>query len=799
MIKIVLFYLIFLIKSLVFPLSSPENIIISENETVILDLYDYPINGNYPYTIINDNSENFNIRLTDTFSPLKSIDFFAKIKPNSLKFIEILHIYMLLFHDHLEIVDLESESIIPQFLDFLPVNMKNMTIKCFDFETFIDNLRVLMVDCNLINIIDKIKNITLIHEVLMFFELSIENNSTKLLNYQILSNFIDIFQNNYLTQYPRKLKLSKFNNELYRFTPFSQINNSNLTNCLEIYSISIETFSINLILILPQQNLEDIDFYNENPLLLDLKSGLRVLNGSLKKMKSVSSSMFFPLNEKILRVSYLEIEHSNNRVIVLTDRICFYLKLIKETLTFSYNYQLNIENIIDFQNVKVLQLPDYLLINYPDKLKVLYIAENLDPNDPKESIQFDYIIPENSNDFSSISITCDGDCDSPDSFSLFILDNANSSHLELIEITQRKLLITAMNTSNKPIEFYSMKRFNFTLTIKDFDDMQFIIIYWKFEDENLYFFSDNYDNYYNNHNNFQDFSRSLYIIDTEQIFILNRDFLLGSLKEVIMANKKPIKSSNLLIDSSSSYKLNIQGFNFKFLQNRMAYFMIVATPKSIRLLYQTKTDNSFNMASCLWNVGQEINECVFMKFPEVQKILRKSIRYKAFLLFQVEDEEFIYYSIPSWNNESVLIKKINDIICKDIDVEVEMDVFICRNNDETRIFLELYDAFIDFQDEEQIKVRKYVGKNIVSDDIQMKIKTYVELMQFRCLLVLKGKKLEFYEVIIGINAFNNKTAILKKRSDFNFNENHDFSFLLFSKTAIQMNFLIIYPKINEIL
>ena len=296
MIKIVLFYLIFLIKSLVFPLSSPENIIISENETVILDLYDYPINGNYPYTIINDNSENFNIRLTDTFSPLKSIDFFAKIKPNSLKFIEILHIYMLLFHDHLEIVDLESESIIPQFLDFLPVNMKNMTIKCFDFETFIDNPRVLMVDCNLINIIDKINNMTLIHEMLMFFELSIENNSTKLLNYQILSNFIDIFQNNYLTQYPRKLKLSKFNNELYRFTPFSQINNSNLTNCLEIYSISIETFSINLILILPQQNLEDLDFYNENPLLLDLQSGLQVLNGSLKEMKSVSASIFSPSN-----------------------------------------------------------------------------------------------------------------------------------------------------------------------------------------------------------------------------------------------------------------------------------------------------------------------------------------------------------------------------------------------------------------------------------------------------------------------------------------------------------------------
>ena len=483
---------------------------------------------------------------------------------------------------------------------------------------------------------------------------------------------------------------------------------------------------------------------------------------------------------------------------MLTDRICFDLRLIKEILICSYNNQLNIENIIDFQNVTVIQLPEYLLINYPDKLKVLYIAENLDPCDRKELVQFDYIIPENSSDFSLISITCDGDCDSPDSFSLFILDNANSSHFELIEITQRKLLITAMNTSNK-MEFYSMKRFNFTLTIKNFDDMQFIIIYWKFEDVNLYFFSDNYDNYYNNHNNFQDFSRSLYIIDTEQIFILNRDFLLGSLKEVIMANKKPIKSSNLLIDSSSSYKLNIQGFNFKFLQNRMAYFMIVATPKSIRLLYQTKTDNSFNMASCLWNVGQEINECVFMKFPEVQKILRKSIRYKAFLLFQVEDEEFIYYSIPSWNNESVLIKKINDIICKDIDVEVEMDVFICRNNDETRIFLELYDAFIDFQDEEQIKVRKYVGKNIVSDDIQMKIKTYVELMQFRCLLVLKGKKLEFYEVIIGINAFNNKTAILKKRSDFNFNENHDFSFLLFSKTAIQMNFLIIYPKINEIL
>ena len=301
MIKITLFYLIFLMKSLVFPLSSPENIIISENETVILDLYDYYINGNLPYTIINDNSEYFNVRLTDTFTPLKSIDFFAKIKPNSLKFIEILHIYMLLFHDHLEIVDLESESIIPQFLDFLPVNMKNMTIKCFDFETFIDNLRVLMVDCNLINIIDKINNMTLIHEMLMFFELSIENNSTKLLNYQILSNFIDIFQNNYLTQYPRKLKLSKFNNELYRFTPFSQINNSNLTNCLEIYSISIETFSINLILILPQQNLEDLDFYNENPLLLDLQSGLQVLNGSLKEMKSVSASIFSPSNVIFLR------------------------------------------------------------------------------------------------------------------------------------------------------------------------------------------------------------------------------------------------------------------------------------------------------------------------------------------------------------------------------------------------------------------------------------------------------------------------------------------------------------------
>ena len=304
MIKIVLFYLIFLIKSLVFPLSSPENIIISENETVILDLYDYYINGNLPYTIINDNSEYFNVRLTDTFTPLKSIDFSGKIKPNSLKFIEILHIYMLLFHDHLEIVNLESDvqqSIIPQFLDFLPVNMKNMTIKCFDFETFIDNPRVLMVDCNLINIIDKIKNITLIHEVLMFFELSIENNSTKLLNYQILSNFIDIFQNNDLIHYPRKLKLSKFNNELYRFTPFSQINNSNLTNCLEIYSISIETFSINLILILPQQNLEDLDFYNENPLLLDLQSGLQVLNGSLKEMKSVSASIFSPSNVIFLR------------------------------------------------------------------------------------------------------------------------------------------------------------------------------------------------------------------------------------------------------------------------------------------------------------------------------------------------------------------------------------------------------------------------------------------------------------------------------------------------------------------
>ena len=58
---------VFLLFFTVFAIKDPKDIIISDEETVILDLDDYFINGNLPFTITNPHAENFHINLTDTF------------------------------------------------------------------------------------------------------------------------------------------------------------------------------------------------------------------------------------------------------------------------------------------------------------------------------------------------------------------------------------------------------------------------------------------------------------------------------------------------------------------------------------------------------------------------------------------------------------------------------------------------------------------------------------------------------------------------------------------------------------
>ena len=344
----------FTASSPIFSLSSPQNIIISDNETVILDLNDYNINGNLQYSIINEHPDNFNIHLTDTFKRKKNIDLNNLSTPNSVKFYEFSQLYLLLFDNFLEIIELDNNPEFPkdfEILPFLPDFFRNMSLRCYDSENFIDNPRIFVIDCNVfLNQSEKSKNF---EEIVIFFELSIENNLIKFLNYQILSNFINNFYYPDISFYPRKLKISKATNEIYRYTPFSQINDSNITNYLEIYSIFSEEPSINLILTLPQSNLEDLDFFNENPLLLGLFSGLNILNGSLKTMKP-AFRLPLAVESAKLRVSYQQIEHNGNRLIVLTNRVVFYFILIEKSLSLTYNYQLNIDELTDFSNFDLL-------------------------------------------------------------------------------------------------------------------------------------------------------------------------------------------------------------------------------------------------------------------------------------------------------------------------------------------------------------------------------------------------------------------------------------------------------------
>ena len=239
-------------------LKDPTDIIISDNETVILDLDGYYINGNMNYSIKNENFYHFNISLTETFYPSKTLNFNESTFTKSIKLLKNHNIFVLLQQDRLKFVlGDEFKLLEAEFLSisaYLPEKIAKFgNLLCYDIEEFPDNHKnftsFFILDCDLIDL----KNV-IIKEILLFFELKIEKTSDislKLLFYTITSSFIDIFSNytEKLAISTRKIKVNK--GELFRYTPASlKVFEEDVGNNLEIYDIDMSDKIFSLLIIL---------------------------------------------------------------------------------------------------------------------------------------------------------------------------------------------------------------------------------------------------------------------------------------------------------------------------------------------------------------------------------------------------------------------------------------------------------------------------------------------------------------------------------------------------------------------
>ena len=797
-------------------LKDPTDIIISDNETVILDLDGYYINGNMNYSIKNENFYHFNISLTETFYPSKTLNFNESTFTKSIKLLKNHNIFVLLQQDRLKFVlGDEFKLLEAEFLSisaYLPEKIAKFgNLLCYDIEEFPDNHKnftsFFILDCDLIDL----KNV-IIKEILLFFELKIEKTSDislKLLFYTITSSFIDIFSNytEKLAISTRKIKVNK--GELFRYTPASlKVFEEDVGNNLEIYDIDMSDKIFSLLIILYQNSLESIDFYLEHLILMTLTNSLILLNGT-ECIYSTADEIFinddlnnfrFPLTNIDISINTLEID--NNRVILLTDRICFYFKILLNTMKFSYNYQLPLD--IDPKGPQggpnsMLPLRDYMLIRYIDHIKVIYIRENLDPEDPMDLIQFNYNLRGISMNY-NFFISCGNNCFINDYFMIFSLSNGNpkrNSSAVMTQIRKRKLVITSFNTSEKNM-FYSMKRFNFTLTMEPFEDMLFTLIYWRFDDKNLYFYTRTKP-YSPNLN------RSLYITDTNEIFIENRDFLLGPLKEVSISKTKPY-SSAFTVDKSSSYILDFSktvGFKDIFIKDdffkEISFFVIAVTPKSIRVLFQREIDTVLYMTTCLWQKTQILKECMLTNLGVMNNSIRNSIRYKAYLIVQITGRNELFYSLPKLREiTSISIKQLYSVICKEFYIDDAKDWLFCQNID----YLYIY-QICENSESNTLTLTKFPGFFTLDNEI---LRIYIDMLVFNCILVEIENTLIFVEIranerilhgeSICISSDINLNIFFEIRSNLPLKPHHNV--YIFSKTTYTYGLLIIYPPLNII-
>lgn len=714
----------------------PKDIIISENETIILDLVGYDLNGNLPYIINNPYKEYFYINLTETFVIQKTSFIFTKDLPKSLKFLENSGIYLLLHENSLEIYDssimeykILSKS---KISDYFPEKLRNYRFYCHDVDEFLIDIvkkELIIIDCDIF-LEDNQTNI----EIMSVFFLNLGENPISLVlkNYEFVSDFK--YDSSII---PRKL-IYNFGS-LYRYSKISDFSSNITTNNIEIWTINADNssnFALNLLIILEHEQLESMSFFKENLLTMDLTGIISIYDVKNRLYNKTYETKLSGAHENLtfIEISLVRMEFQN-RVIVLSNLFFFYLMLLPQSLSFVYNYQIKFNNTLEEIPLGFSQVNDYLLITFKTRIQVYFLSDTLDPEDPNNLVSFDYNIL-NKNESINV-LNCVG-CFETNTFALFLLSDEEknpfffNSLFSLIQITQRKLIITSQNTSNNPL-FHSMRRFRFVLTMEGIESIDFHLIYWEFNDINLYYYtkSDLVPEFNTN--------KSLYLIDTAQIFIQNRDFIIGPLKEISIAKISPI-ASKFYVDDKSFYELEIHDLTNL---EQISYFIVVATPKSYRILYQNKLDFQLTLKTCLWDLDYKVTECTSNKITNIYKKIRKSIRYKQFLIIQQEDEDFVFYGVPRLRESFTEMRQLQNVYCKDIYVEEMKNLLICINNNEFLNYIQIdsicqkgEDLFIVF-----LNVRYPFFMTITM--------VYTELMEQNCLVVLLDNEMHFLEVKIN--------------------------------------------------